>query len=64
MHIFNEFIEQLDDVELTEGYYQHDGVTCHMSKQSMDLIRYFFGTTLFPKVCDLRSHQISSYGVF
>ncbi|KFM68723.1 hypothetical protein X975_22444, partial [Stegodyphus mimosarum] len=47
MHIFNEFVEQLE--ELTEGYYQLDVATCHLSKQIMYLIRSFFEDHIISK---------------
>jgi hypothetical protein len=30
LEIFNEFVDQLDDDELLNGYFQQDGATCHM----------------------------------
>ena len=35
LQIFNEFVNQLTDDELTTGYYQQDGATCHTSNASM-----------------------------
>jgi len=35
MEIFNIFINQLDDEELSIGYFQQDGVTSHTSHTSM-----------------------------
>ncbi|KAJ4426719.1 hypothetical protein ANN_26518 [Periplaneta americana] len=40
--IFMEFVEQLDDVKLSQGYFQQDGATCHTSNESMELIASFF----------------------
>ncbi|KAJ4439054.1 hypothetical protein ANN_15010 [Periplaneta americana] len=40
--IFMEFVEQLDDVELSQGYFQQDDATCHTSNESMELIASFF----------------------
>ena len=40
--IFMEFVEQLDVVELSQGYFQQDGATCHTSNEYMDLIASFF----------------------
>ncbi|KAJ4446929.1 hypothetical protein ANN_13630 [Periplaneta americana] len=37
-----EFVEQLDDVELSQGYFQQDGATCHTLNESMELIASFF----------------------
>jgi len=35
LQIFNEFVNQLMGDELTTGYYQQDGATCHSSNASM-----------------------------
>jgi hypothetical protein len=40
--IFNEFVNQLKDDELTTGYYQQDGATCHTSNVSMREIESYF----------------------
>ena len=42
LQIFNEFVSQLTDDELTTGYYQQDGATCHTSNASMREIESFF----------------------
>jgi len=42
LQIFNEFVNQLTDDELTTGYYQQDGATCHTSNASMWEIESFF----------------------
>ncbi|KAJ8883775.1 hypothetical protein PR048_015629 [Dryococelus australis] len=39
----DEFVEQLDDVELRKGYLKQDGATCRNSNISMALIASFFG---------------------
>jgi hypothetical protein len=31
LYIFPQFVEQLDNAELTHGYFQQDGATCHTS---------------------------------
>ncbi|PNF41426.1 hypothetical protein B7P43_G14120 [Cryptotermes secundus] len=36
--IFYNFMQQLDDVELTQGYFQQDSAMCHTSNMSMELI--------------------------
>jgi ketopantoate reductase len=36
--IFMAFVDQLDDIELRQGYFQEDGATCHTSNESMALI--------------------------
>ena len=40
---------QLTDDELTTGYYQQDGATCHTSNASMREIQSFFKTELSQK---------------
>jgi hypothetical protein len=40
--IFMAFVDQLDDIKLTQGYFQQDGATCHTSNESMALINSFF----------------------
>ena len=42
LQILNEFVNQLNDDELTTGYYQQDGATCHTSNASMQEIESFF----------------------
>jgi hypothetical protein len=37
-----EFVDQLDDDELRNGYFQQDGATCHTSNESMTEIESFF----------------------
>ena len=39
---FRHFVEQLGDVEQSQGYFEQDGATCHTSNESMDLIARFF----------------------
>jgi len=41
LQIFNEFVNQLTDDELTTGYYQQDGATFHTSNASMQEIESF-----------------------
>ena len=38
----NNYVNQLKDDELTTGYYQQDGATCHTSNASMREIEIFF----------------------
>ena len=65
---FMEFVEQLDDVELSQGYFQQDGATCHTLNESMDLIASFFDDRLIsrnlqpPRSLDLTT-PTSFYGV-
>ena len=40
--IFMEFADQLNDLELSQGYFQEDGATYHTSNESMELIASFF----------------------
>ena len=42
MKIFNTFVNQLDDEELSVGYFQQDGATSHTSHASMAEIQSFF----------------------
>jgi hypothetical protein len=42
LKIFNEFVNQLTDDELTTGYHQQDGATYHRSNASMREIESFF----------------------
>ena len=42
MEIFNTFVNQLDDKELSIGYFQQDGATSHTSHASMAEIPSFF----------------------
>ena len=41
-NIFMDFVNQLDDMELTQGYFQQDGATSHTSNESMAYISSFF----------------------
>ena len=49
MQIFNESVNQLTDDELTTGYHQQDGATCHTSNASMREIGSFFKTRIISK---------------
>jgi len=49
MEIFNTFINQLDDEELSIGYFQQDGATSHTSHVSMAEIQSFFGDRVISK---------------
>ena len=44
------YVNQLTDDELTTGYYQQDGATCHTSNASMREIESFFKTELSQKI--------------
>ena len=49
MEIFNTFVNQLDDEELSSGYFQQDGMTSHTSHASMAKIQSFFGNCVISK---------------
>ena len=49
LQILNECVNQLTDDELTTGYYQQDGATCHTSNASMREIESFLKTELSQK---------------
>jgi len=49
MEIFNTFVNQLDDEELSTGYFQQDGATSHTSHASMAEIQSFFGDHIILK---------------
>ena len=43
------FVNQLTDDELTTGYYQQDGATCHTSNGSMREIESYFKDSIISK---------------
>ena len=47
--VHNEFVGQLDDDELRNGYFQQDGATCHTSNGSMTEIESFFDDRIISK---------------
>jgi len=49
MEIFNTFANQLDNEELSVGYFQQDGATSHTSHASMAEIQSFFGDRVISK---------------
>jgi len=49
MEIINTFVNQLDDEELSTGYFQQDGATPHTSHASMAEIQSFFGNRIILK---------------
>jgi len=49
LEIFNEFVDQLDDDELRNGYFQKDGATCLTSNESMTEIESFFDDRIISK---------------
>jgi hypothetical protein len=42
-NIFSEFLNQLTDDELTEGFFLQDGTTCHTSNANMRETESYFG---------------------
>jgi len=61
MEIFNTFVNQLDDEELSIGYFQQDGATSNTSHVSIAETQSFSGDRLIskglwlPRSPDLRS---------
>ena len=49
LKIFNEFVHQLDDDELRNGYFQQNGATYHTSNESMTEIESFFDDRIISK---------------
>jgi len=49
LEIFNEFVDQHDDDELRNGYFQQDGATCHTSNESMTENESFFDGRIISK---------------
>jgi len=49
MEIFKTFVNQLDDEELSIGYFQQDGATSHTSHANMAEIQSFFGDRVILK---------------
>jgi len=47
MEIFNTFVNQLDDEELSIGYFEQDGATSHTSYANMAEIQSFSGDSGF-----------------
>ena len=47
--VHNEFVDQLDDDELRNGYFQQDGATCHTSNESMTEIESIFDDRIISK---------------
>ena len=64
MEIFNTFVNQLDDEELSVGYFHQDGATSHTSHASMAEIQSFFGDRVISKGArPIWRRLIISYGV-
>ena len=49
MEIFNTFVNQMDDEELSIGYFQQDGATSHTSHASLAEIQSVFGDRVISK---------------
>ena len=49
MEIFSTLVNQLDEEELSVGYFQQDGATSHTSHASMAEIQSFFGDRVISK---------------
>jgi hypothetical protein len=49
--IFMAFVDQLDSIELMQGYFQQDGATCHTSNESWRSSRASSWTVLSQKTC-------------
>ena len=65
LKIFNESVDQLDDDELRNGYFQQDGTTCHTSNESMTEIESFFDDRIISKALwSPRSPDLSSPDFF
>jgi hypothetical protein len=47
--MFQDFVNQLDDEELSLGFYQQDGATCHTSAARMAEIESFFPGRIISK---------------
>jgi len=68
MEIFNTFVNQLDEEELSIGYFQQDGATSHTSHASMAEIQSFFGDRVIskgfwpPRLPDLTPPDYSLWG--
>jgi len=60
MEIFNTFVNQLDDEELSIGYFQQDGATSPTTHASMAEIQSFFGDRVVSKgLCPSRSPDLT-----
>lgn len=47
--LFIEFVKQLGDIKLTQGYFQNNGSICHTSSVSEAFITSFFGDHIISK---------------
>jgi hypothetical protein len=61
LSILSEFLEQLDNTELTQWYFQQDGATCHTS---VEVIKSFFPRQNYfkePMALLIARHDISRF---
>ena len=59
------YANQLTDGELTTGYYQQDGATCHTSNASMrEIERFFSSQNYLKKLWPPRSHDLTPADFF
>ena len=60
-----QFVDQLDDDELRNGYFQQDGAICHTSNDSMTEIESFFHDRIISKALwPPRSRDLSPLDFF
>jgi len=65
MEIFNTFVNQFDDEELSIGYFQQDGATSYTSHASMAEIQSFIGDRVISKgLSPLRSPDLTASDYF
>jgi hypothetical protein len=69
--IFDDYVQQPDNVELIQGYFQQDSAMFHFSNVSTELIESFFPTRVTskgllppPKSSDLTSPDFFLSGVY
>jgi len=58
MEIINTFVNQMDDEELSTGYFQQHGATSHTSHVSMAEIQSFSGDRVISKGLNHDAHPI------
>lgn len=47
--ILDTFLNQLDDIELTTGYFQQDGASAHTARETLAYLEEFFGERLISR---------------
>jgi hypothetical protein len=55
-HIFSKFGKKLDNVKLTQGYFQQDGATHPMSTVRVAMIQIFSDNQVISRVCGHHNH--------